>query len=121
MPKKVSRDTYPAGLEDCDGRCGAVPEQMRVDRLPEGFAGSLGDYMGDRISGKRTAFCAGPDSVMPVGSGELRTYLSEVILKKRNEIFRYRNFECPTRFRFRALEYHPPFLAHLPQMRADPD
>jgi hypothetical protein len=68
MPKKVSRDTYPAGLEDCDGRCGAVPEQMRVDRLPEGFAGSLGDYMGDRISGKRTAFCADPDSVMPVGS-----------------------------------------------------
>ena len=121
MPKKVSRDTYPAGLEDCDGRCGAVPEQMRVDRLPEGFAGSLGDYPGDRISGKRTAFCAGPDSVMPVGSGELRAYLSKVILKRRNEVFRYRNFERPTRFRFRALEYHPPFPAHLPQMRADPD
>jgi len=89
--------------------------------MPEGFAGSLGDYPGDRISGKRTAFCAGPASVMLVGSGEFRTYLSEVILKKWNEIFRYRNFECPTRFRFRALEYHPPFLAHLPQMRADPD
>ena len=75
MPKKVSRDTYPAGLEDCDGRCGAVPEQMRMDRLPEGFPGALGDHPRDCISGKRTALCAGPDSVMPVGSGELRTYL----------------------------------------------
>jgi hypothetical protein len=121
MAKKVSRDADPAGPEDWDRRCGTVPEEMRVDRVPEGFAGSLRDHPGDRIGGKRTAFCAGPDSVMSVGSGELRTYLSELILKKRNEIFRYRNFECPTRFRIRTIEYHPPFLAHLPQMRADPD
>jgi hypothetical protein len=75
MAKKVSRNADPAGLEDRDGRCGAVPEEVRVDRLPEGFAGSLGDYPRDCISGKRSAFCAGPDSVMPVSSGELRTYL----------------------------------------------
>ena len=48
MPKKVSRDT-PAGLEDCDGRCGAVPEAVWVDRFPEGVAASLGDDPGDSI------------------------------------------------------------------------
>lgn len=114
MPKKVSRDTYPAGLEDCDGRCGAVPEQMRMDRLPEGFPGALGDHPRDCISGKRTALCAGPDSVMPVGSGELRTYLPEVILETRDDLFRHRCFELPSGFQFRAVEYHSPFLANLP-------
>jgi hypothetical protein len=113
MPKKVSRDTNPAGLEDCDGRCGAVPEQMRMDRLPEGFAGSLGDHRRDCISGKRTAFCAGPDSVMPIGSGELRPYLPEVIFEIRDDRFRHSSFEWPSRFRFWALEYYPPFLANL--------
>jgi hypothetical protein len=93
MAKKVSRDADPAGLEDCDGRCGTVPEEMGADRLPEGLAGSVGDHPGDRISGERTAFCAGPDPVMPVGSGDIRTYPPEVILKTRDEIFRYRNFE----------------------------
>lgn len=98
-----------------------MPEEVWVDRFPEGVAASLGDDPGDSIGGKWTAFCAVPDPVIPVGSGELRTHLLEVILQRRDKLFRYGDFEWPTRFRSRAFEYHPPFLAHLRQMRADPD
>ena len=90
--KKVSRYANPARLQECDGRCGAVPEKMRIDRLPEGFVGPVSDHPGDCVSGKRTALCAGPDSVMPIGSGEHRTYLPNVILEVRHHRFRQSSF-----------------------------
>lgn len=37
-------------------RCGAVPEEVWVDRFLEGVAASLGDDPSDSIGGKRTAF-----------------------------------------------------------------
>ena len=35
MAKQISRDPDAARLEDCDGRCSAVPEEVRADRLTD--------------------------------------------------------------------------------------
>ena len=60
MPEEVPRNTDPAGLENRDGRGGAMPEEVRIDRMSEGSAAPLGDDPGDSITGKRATFCAGP-------------------------------------------------------------
>jgi hypothetical protein len=58
---------------------------------------------------------------MPVRTRKHWTHLAKVALQQRDDSFRYCGLESSARFRLRPVEDHTPFLAHLPEMRADPD
>src|SRR5215469_3265313 len=119
VAKKVSRDADLARLEDCDGRCGAVSEQMWIHRLTEGGASAVGDDAVNCFVGQRTALRATPETVVLSRSGIHRAHFAQVSLEEGCDPVRNRSLERRPRLGFRAREDHSPFIAHAPEMPAN--
>ena len=64
MAEEIARDSDTARVENRDSRSGAGPEEVRIYWLSKGSAGPRRYNAVDRLIGERTAFRAGPNTVM---------------------------------------------------------
>src|SRR5947209_4249684 len=88
MVEKVFCNPDAAGLKGRDSGCCAVPEEMRVDRLPERLAGTRSNNAIDRLVCQRGAFRSCPKTGMLGHTRKPRTNLAKVAFQKRDASFR---------------------------------